>query len=242
MSPRIFLLEDVFDKDIVSIKGDNARYISTVLRCNTGEPLTLLDNRGNSYSAVIVKSLPSEVVVRLTGKDEDIKTELPIDITLAQAIPKGDKMDIIIQKATELGVKRIIPIVTERTEVRITRRLNRWKEIAISAAQQSRRLRIPEIESPVGFNSFMAEASSGIIFWEKSENSLKKVIRDYKPGGSITIVIGPEGGFSDEEIKAASERGFQHVSLGPRISRAETAAIVAVSIIQYELGDLQEDN
>jgi 16S rRNA (uracil1498-N3)-methyltransferase len=196
------------------------------------------------------------VTVEVTSK-APYSAESPVAITLAQGITKGDKMDLIIQKATELGVGKIIPLITERSQIRHTYKVERWKKIALSASRQSGRDMIPEIDAPVDFTKFLERSHprlekgpacpvgkgkggfSGIIFSEEhKERNLKKVLSGFKDIKNITLLIGPEGGFSNKEVITAVEKGFIETSLGPRILRAETAPIAAISIIQYELGDI----
>jgi 16S rRNA (uracil1498-N3)-methyltransferase len=191
-----------------------------------------------------------------------------------QGIPKGDKMDFIVQKSTELGVKKIVPLITERSQVRHTEKVERWRKIALSASQQSGRERVPEIKETVTFEEFMRSHNAPltplnrgelsptlekglgsrcrealqreaggfleIIFSEEQKEwNLKKILGDFKNAQNITLLIGPEGGFSQNEVTSAIEKGFIEASLGPRILRTETAALAAISIIQHELGDMR---
>jgi 16S rRNA (uracil1498-N3)-methyltransferase len=156
-------------------------------------------------------------------------------------------MDYIIQKATELGVKKIVPVITERSQVRHTQKAGRWRKIAFSASQQSGRDKIPEVVEPLILEKFLntlpqvsaKEGTLRLIFSEsQEERNMKKVLSRFKGLHSVMLLIGPEGGFSQEEIILSVEQGFIDVSLGPRILRAETAPVTAISIIQYELGDI----
>lgn len=237
---RLFLPPERLTSERIIITGDQARYLSLVLRVRPGESLTILDGLGNRYTCRIIEAHKKEVIAEKIKK-ELYSVESPLSITLAQGIPKGDRMDIIVQKSTELGVKRIIPLITERTQVRHTDRTERWKKIALSAAQQSGREKIPEVEPPLPFADFLKreEGYTGMIFSEeKKERNLKDVIDEFRDIRDITILIGPEGGFSKNEVIAAIEKGFREVSLGPRILRTETASLVAIAILQYEAGDL----
>ena len=282
---RIFLPPEGLASNQIKITGEQARYLSLVLRVTPGETITILDGAGRRYTCRIIQAHKKEVLAEKI-KQELYSAESPISITLAQGIPKGEKMDLIIQKSTELGVKKIIPLITEHAEVRETGKLERWRKIALSAAQQSGREKIPEIESPVSLKEFLkiqtgyyhpplhplpsregnksgnfssipsnllansnppsipplAKGDEGgflrIIFSETEKNqTLKKVLKDFKDSPDIVVLIGPEGGFSQEEAALAVKSGFIPVSLGPRILRTETAAITAISILQYEMGD-----
>jgi 16S rRNA (uracil1498-N3)-methyltransferase len=248
---RLFLPPEQLSSKQIIITGDQARYLTSVLRVKPGNPLTIFDGLGFKYSCRIIKCHKKEVIVEKLKK-ERYSSESSISITLAQGIAKGDKMDLIIQKSTELGVNKIIPLITERAQVRHTNKLDRWKKIALSASQQSGRDKIPEIEGPVDFREFLSRQfpllekgekggffNSGIIFSEeKKERNLKGVLSAFKNAQQLTLLVGPEGGFSKEEVTAAVENGFIEASLGPRILRTETAPITALSIIQYELGDV----
>ena len=270
---RLFLQpEDLSSKQII-ITGDNARYLSLVMRVMPGDPLIIYDGLGYMYECRILQSHKKEVIAEKIRK-ESHSVESPVPITLAQGIAKGEKMDFIIQKSTELGVSRIIPLITERSQVRHTEKMKRWQKIALSASQQSGRERIPEILEPTDINEFLknpctlplargtaGEASGSkskpilspnlekagkrgfphkrIIFSEeKKERNLKQVLRDIKDTNQITLLIGPEGGFSKEEVTTAIEKSFIEASLGPRILRTETAPVAVISIIQYEFGDM----
>ena len=248
---RLFLPPEQLSSKQIIITGDQARYLTSVLRVKPGNPLTIFDGLGFKYSCRIIKCHKKEVLAERLKK-ESYSVESPIFITLAQGIAKGDKMDLIIQKSTELGVGKIIPLITERSQIRHTQKLARWKKIAISASQQSGRDRVPEIEEPVDIKSFLSRQftfiekgekggffNSGIIFSEeKKERNLKGVLSAFHNTRQLTLLIGPEGGFSKEETTDAVENGFIETSLGPRILRTETAPVAAISIIQFVLGDV----
>jgi 16S rRNA (uracil1498-N3)-methyltransferase len=173
---------------------------------------------------------------------------------------KGEKMDLIVRKSTELGVSKIVPVITERSQVRHTHKTGRWRKIALSASQQSGRNVVPDVEEPILLSDFLErhipphargyvedikgvsiDAGTGIIFSEECQRgNLKKILSGMKGIKQLTLLIGPEGGFSKDEVSSAAEHGFIEASLGPRILRTETAPIAALSIIQYELGDLSK--
>lgn len=232
----IFLTPEELSTEEVIITGDQAKHLS-VLRVKTGEMITVFDGLGCKYDCKILQINKKNFIAEKLSKTP-YSAESPVSITLAQGIAKGEKMDLIIQKATELGVTKVIPLITERSQVRHTAKIERWKKIALSAAQQSRRGKVPEIYEPVSLDGFLESRHKGIIFYEeKTDKRLKQILTDFKDYKEITILIGPEGGFSKGEVNAAVEKGFLEASLGPRILRTETAAINAISIIQYELGD-----
>lgn len=259
---RIFLPPEELTAEQIVITGDQARHLSLVLRVNPGDAVTIFDGTGYRYECRILQCHKKEVSAKLLKKTP-CSAESPVSITLAQGIPKGDRMDLIIQKSTELGVRKIIPLITERSQVRHTDKVERWKKIAFSASQQSGRDKMPEIHEPLMFNDYINKIppllrvntgrsypllekggeggfiNKGIIFSEEhKDRNMKKVLSGFKDIKNIISLIGPEGGFSREEVKAAVEKGFIEASLGPRILRTETAPLAALSIIQYELGDM----
>jgi 16S rRNA (uracil1498-N3)-methyltransferase len=263
---RIFLPPQKLNSDQIIIDDENASYLSIVLRAKPGEIITIFDGSGQRYICRILQVHRKEVVVEKIKK-EPCSAESPLKITLAQGLPKSDKMDLIVQKSTELGVRRIIPLITERSQVRHTEKAERWRKIALSASQQCGREKIPEIEEVLSFEKFLKNTPLtpldrgeqfpllkkgpacpvgrdegrflNIIFSEEQkEINLKKILNDFKASKNIVLLIGPEGGFSGEEVSASVEKGFIEASLGPRILRTETAPIAAISILQYELGDM----
>ncbi len=246
---RLFLSHEHLASKEIIITGGHARHLALVLRARPGEPIVVFDGRGYKYDCRIVRIHKREVVAELMKKTP-CSLESPVTITLAQGVPKGDKMDFIIQKSTELGIHKVIPVITERSQVRHTDKIRRWRKIALSASEQSGRDKIPEIDEPVDFQEFLSGHSiplekearhgfSGIIFSEgHKENNLRKFLSSLGDTREITLLIGPEGGFSGEETANAVQKGFMEVSLGPRILRTETAPVAAISIIQYELGDM----
>ena len=238
---RLFLPGILSEKDLITIKGDKARYLSAVLRCSAGDQILITDDKGNSYSARIVNISGREATVEILGK-QPLNRESPLHITLLQGVLKGVKMDLVIQKTTELGVNKIIPVITERSQLRETRKLPRWQKIAEEASRQSGRNIIPAISKPVEFDRIFDQSEiisgKGIIFWEEGGDKLSEIMGRFTPTDSIVLFTGPEGGFSEKEVEAATKNGFAVASLGRRILRAETAAIIVVSIIQYILGDL----
>jgi len=237
---RVFLDRSSLLENPVVIRGEKAHYLFSVLRCRPGDLFTATDEKTRSYTARIVAASKKEVVAEITG-EYSASTESGLKVTLVQGILKGEKMDLIVQKATELGVDSIIPVITERSQLRDTRKLPRWKKVAEEASRQSGRSRIPEISGHSSLREIFDTgliSGEGIIFWEREDQKLATVIRNLMGRSRITLCIGPEGGFSEKEVLFASQRGFIAASLGSRILRAETASIAAVSIVQFALGDL----
>jgi 16S rRNA (uracil1498-N3)-methyltransferase len=247
---RIFLPPEKLSSQQLIITGDQARHLTLVMRVKPGDTIFVLDGTGYNYECRILSVHKKEIQAEIIHK-KPYTAESPVSITLAQGIPKGEKMDFIIQKTTELGIKKVVPLITELSQVRHTEKVERWRKIAFSASQQSGRDKIPSIGEPIDFNKFLLslrglpqplqtkQSHFGIIFSEdEKEQNLKKILNELKGTPDITLLVGPEGGFSKDELHGAIRKGFISASLGPRILRTETAPLTALSIIQYELGDI----
>ncbi|MFH1541776.1 MAG: RsmE family RNA methyltransferase [bacterium] len=226
---RFFVPHD----QIPVISGQDAHQIKNVLRLKPGSQLQLLDGSGRVYYAVI-QNISSEKVFCEIVKTEQLTADKKVEITIAQCLPKAKKMDLIIQKCTELGVDRIIPTLSERSIAKGDKP-ERWQKIAKEAAEQSGRGTIPEIAPLTKFADILKiKADLKIIPWElETKTSLKKLLKAHEPK-SLICLIGPEGGFSHEEIKQAQAVGWQSVSLGQNILRTETAGLALLSMINYE--------
>jgi 16S rRNA (uracil1498-N3)-methyltransferase len=238
---RIFLKEVSLPGHPVTIKDEKAHYLFTVLRCKTGDRLIVTDENACSYTAQILSASKKEVTIDVTG-DYSLRTESPLHITLIQGLLKGEKMEFVIQKTTELGVNAVIPVITERSQLRETRKLPRWRRVAEEASRQCGRTSIPEISEPCAFMDIFhipgLISGKGIIFWEEGGEKLSSVTGGLHAADKISLLVGPEGGFSEQEVLTAAEKGCAIATLGSRTLRAETASITAVSVIQFAVGDL----
>lgn len=219
----------------IELPKDAARHIM-VLRLSAGDTLTLFNGLGGEYQARITRIDRQRVTTEIVSHSSR-EAELPYRITLAQGIPEATKMDWIIEKSVELGVSDIIPLAAQRSVVRLNndraeKRLSRWQAIAISAAQQCGRNRLPHIASPVGTGEYLRQTtpSPRILFSPRATETLSEWARHQKPQ-DITLLIGPEGGFSPEEENMAEQQGVTFLSMGPRILRTETAGLAAVAAI-----------
>ncbi len=244
--PRFFVEKsNIFSQDI-NITGEDVNHIKKVLRLNCGDEVTVCDGEGTDYDVEIESFEPGCIRARILSTARNT-SEPGTSIILFQGIPKSDKMDFIIQKSVELGVNKIVPVMTDRTIVRIENtkdaqnKASRWQRISMEAAKQSNRGIIPKIDMPVTYDNavkLLREMQLGIIPYEnETRNSLKKCLSKSKYK-QIGIMIGPEGGFTENEIVKAVTAGIQPVTLGPRILRTETAGIAVLSILMYELGDM----
>ena len=223
------------------IGGADYRHIVKVLRLGQGSEIILFDEDSLEYIGVITRVGSRDITVRL--KESMLVTrESRLSITLLQGLPKGDKMDLIVEKATELGVNTIVPVTTERSQVKNTRRLKRWQRIALESSKQCGRINPPSVEEVkelISAINLYNNRCLRLIFYENAEVSLRNYMRNItEPPKTIVLFIGPEGGFSEKEVDLAMKCDFIPLSLGPRIFRTETAGIVAVSILQHLLGDL----
>jgi len=246
--PKFFVDERDIYSDRIVIAGDDVNHIRKVLRLGPGDRITVCDGKGKDY-LVSIESLNHDSIVTVIISAEKNCAEPLLEVELFQGIPKADKMDLIIQKCVELGVKKIVPITTERAVIKLQNRedarnkISRWQRISLEAAKQCNRGIVPRVEFPMGFEEALElckAADLGIIPYEKEHDtrvSLKECIRGEK-AAKIAVMIGPEGGFSEDEIKKAIDSGLKPVTLGPRILRTETAGIAVLSILMYELGDV----
>jgi 16S rRNA (uracil1498-N3)-methyltransferase len=224
----------------IMIAGEDVRHIAIVMRMKAGDKLLLRDGKGTEYTVKIADIGRSDIKTEILAQSEK---ELPsLHITLGQGLPKSDKMDFIVQKATELGVSSIVPIVTSRTIVKIKNeenRIARWQKIAREAAMQSNRIDIPHIEGITMFSDFIGTLGAGpcqllLLPWEEGTEPIKNIFRQKAKTQGIAVLIGPEGGYSSAEAMTARDKGFHLVSLGPNILRTETAAMAVLSMIRYE--------
>jgi len=241
--PRFFIAPDQVRDPSISIIGEDVRHIRTVLRKGPGDLLTLLDGQGREYTVRITTIERSTIGTEIIDQKERT-TASPV-VILGQGLPKSDKMDWIVQKATELGVSSIVPLVTERTIVKIKdeeKRAARWQKICREAAMQSDRPDIPMVETIRSFGEFVGTLTAGpqtlLLFpWEEGTQPIKAVLRRTQGIEKVVVLIGPEGGFSQVEAETARSKGFHLVSLGRNILRTETATIAALSMILYETRD-----
>lgn len=241
--PRFFV--DSVESDTIEITGGDARHIALSLRMKIGEHLVLCDGNGREADCEIKEICPESVVLSVASRC-DSKAEPKTEVVLYQALPKFDKFEYIVQKSVELGVSRIVPVLTSRCisrpdEKTMAKKIERLQKIADEAAKQSGRGRLPKVSGLLSFKNAVKEMSTAklpILFFEHGDIPLREHIENYS-GGSVAILIGAEGGFSDEEASFAEENGVHSVSLGPRILRCETAPIAAISAIMYALGEME---
>jgi 16S rRNA (uracil1498-N3)-methyltransferase len=244
--PTFFVASDAIVPPTVRITGPLLHHLRQSLRLQPGETLSVTDDRGIRYRTEIAEVTGQALIGRIVDTTP-APAKAGASIILAQALLKGEKMDWVIQKATELGVDRIVPVLAAHSVVRpradrIEHQRARWQRIALEAAQQSERWSVPLLDEPANAAELWSRsktAASKILLAERSSGASLTNVPLPGPGGEVWLLIGPEGGWEEEEVTQALQQGFVAVTLGPRILRAETAAIAAMSILQSRLGELQ---
>ena len=226
----------------VILEGNAASHVTRVLRLRVGDALTLFNGAGGEYAAGIDAARGGRLTVAV-GEPRALERESPLSLTLAQGVSRGERMDLVVQKATELGVSGIVPLFTERSVVRLgaqqaERKLTHWRAIAIAACEQSGRNRLPNVAPPVSLADLLRGGSDGSTRLLLSPGATDTLADVPRPLSAVTVLIGPEGGLAQAEQEAAVAAGFRPVRLGPRVLRTETAAIAALTVLQLEFGDL----
>ncbi|MDO7788237.1 16S rRNA (uracil(1498)-N(3))-methyltransferase [Desulforamulus aquiferis] len=242
---RFFIEPHQIREDSAVITGPDVKHIVRVLRMEPGATLTLLDGRGKAFKAEISEIHKEEIKCRLLGKEDQI-SEPNLKVTLVQGLPKGDKLESIIQKCTELGVHRIIPLAAKRSVVRlegkkIIERQERWQRVALEASKQCRRSEIPSVDRLSSWEEVFTGIPAGALLllpWEGEKmQHLSKVLLVESPR-EVYIFIGPEGGFEPEEVDRAVKEGCHRVTLGSRILRTETAGPATLTMVLFHYGEI----
>lgn len=234
----------------VALSAEESRHLRDVLRLRAGDEAFVFDGEGREFLCVVAEPGGRggrEARLEVRAPAEPQRPESPLDLTLAVGLLKGEKFDLVVQKATELGVTRIVPVMTKRADVRLrderdaAARAERWRRLALEAAKQSGRARLPAVETPAGFDAFVAaaprERESRLLFSERGGAGLDAAAAE--PPASVCALVGPEGGWDDAELEAARARAWLLVTLGGRTLRAETAALAVAALLQHRFGDLK---
>ena len=249
---RFFAPPHAFASDglTVTLAPDETRHLRDVLRLKRGDEVFVFDGEGKEFRCAIAQVERDAATLDVSEEVAPAHPESPLRLKLAVALLKGEKFDLVVQKATELGVMKIVPVVTALADVRLrdevdaTRRTSRWSRIALEAAKQSGRARVPVIDAPITFQSLIGGTSTEgwhLMFAERDGRGLVETITAQpavRHQQGVTALVGSEGGWTDEEIALARQSGWGIVTLGGRTLRAETAAIVVVALLQHLLGDL----
>lgn len=238
--PRFYVDTPLFSDSDIDLPEGVANHCARVLRLKLGAPLILFNGLGGEFSTTVSAIEKRRVSVRL-GEHHEREVESPLQVSVAQAVSKGERMDYTIQKAVELGVSKIEPLAAQRTVVnlkgeRAAKRRDHWQGVVIAACEQSGRNRVPDVAPLMGFKQWIAEPREGLklVLHHRAAQALREMPA---PVGPVTLLIGPEGGLSEQEIAWAEQAGFVSVCLGPRVLRTETAALTTLSILQMLWGD-----
>lgn len=238
---RVFTDQPLTTGEAVTLDEIASRHLATVLRLKAGDPISLFNGQGGEFLATLNQCNSKQVTASITDFT-DTERESPLRIHLGIGMSRGDRMDWVIQKATEVGVTEISPLYTERTEVKLKgdraeKKLRHWQQVSISACEQSYRNRVPVIHPPITVNQWLSsvKAEKKLVLHHRSQHSISEL--GEQQAASAALLIGPEGGLSTDEIKRAEEHSFIPLTLGPRVLRTETAPVVAISILQSLWGD-----
>jgi 16S rRNA (uracil1498-N3)-methyltransferase len=239
--PRVYSPQTMAIGDCLELEAGAARHLTSALRMSPGQVITLFNGQGGEYTAELIEAKKGKAKVSITNFDQ-VSRESSLSIHLAIGISRGERMDWIMQKATELGVSEITPLFTERCEVklsgdRLEKKIGHWQQVAISACEQSQRNTVPLVNTPKKLEQWQAscDASLKLVLHHRTELSLTNTPR---PNAEVALLIGPEGGLSEREIEQAIALNFQPLALGPRVLRTETAPLAAIAILQSLWGDM----
>jgi 16S rRNA (uracil1498-N3)-methyltransferase len=242
---RIYTSQPLASGQNLELEERAARYLLQVLRMRTGRELILFNGDGNDYQATITEAGRRQLYCEIGERLKKTEVESSLSIELGIGVSKGDRMDLVIQKATELGVARIAPLFTERVDVKLqgdreAKKLQHWQQILISACEQSGRSVLPELLPPQSLADWLPRsgASLDVVLCPARSQELALTLPESR---KLRLLVGPEGGLSDEEIDTAIAGGFQAMQLGPRVLRTETAPLAAMSILQHRFGDMGWD-
>jgi 16S rRNA (uracil1498-N3)-methyltransferase len=241
----------------IALPAEESRHLRDVLRLRAGDEAHVFDGEGREFACVVGEARSRDAALEVVRRVEPQRPESPLELTLAVALLKGEKFDLVVQKATELGVARVVPVVTARADVRLrderdaARRGERWHRLALEAAKQSGRARVPPVAAPCALEAFVkgeaeasvkGEARGGglrVFFSERDGDKLDSLPNETESSlSAVVALVGPEGGWGDEEIELARENDWKVITLGGRTLRAETAAIAVTALLQNRFGDL----
>jgi len=240
MTHRFYAMPESFRDDRVLLDRGETRHLRDVLRLDVGANVIVFDGCGREFSCTVTAMRKAETELLVISEQPAASPESALEITLAAAMLKGEKFDLVVQKAVELGVRRLIALNTIRCDVKIkesTKRIDRWRKIALEASKQSGRAQLMEVSGPVEFDTFIDDLHSGgtaVMFAEREGDRLPNKIEST----SIIAIVGPEGGWDDSELSAARDHDIAIVTFGGRVMRAETAAITVAAILQHRFGDI----
>jgi 16S rRNA (uracil1498-N3)-methyltransferase len=236
---------------LLTLSEEESRHLRDVLRLRAGDEAQVFDGEGREFACVVreVGGRREGATLEVRGPVEPPSPESPLELMLAVALLKGEKFDLVVQKATELGAARVVPVETKRADVRLrderdaSKRVERWRRLALEAAKQSGRARVPAVEEPAAFAAFVGRGprahEARVLFAEGGGAQLDSLATTTERLSAVNALVGPEGGWEDEEVELARARGWHVVTLGGRTLRAETAAITVCALLQNLFGDLK---
>lgn len=237
--PRIYTSQTLAENGDYQLEAGPSQHLCRALRMGPGDSLMLFDGTGGQYAATITEAGKKSVSVR-TGALRATNTESPLPLHLGIAVSRGERMDWVVQKASELGVTEITPLFTARVEVKLAgeraqKKLRHWQQVAISACEQSGRDVLPTIHAPSSVSDWLSDthAECKLVLHHRADTGERN-----QPPENVALLVGPEGGLSADEITAAEQAGFQSLRLGPRVLRTETAPLAAIAIVQARWGDM----
>jgi len=238
--PRFYEPQPLAADSNITLSESNTQHVARALRMRPGEQVILFNGDGHEYLATLTQIAKRSVEVSINTVSQPNRTS-PLKIEIGQSLSRGERMDYAIQKATELGMSAMTPLFSERCEVKLNadrqeKRQRHWQQIAISACEQSLRCDVPDVATPMDLKTWVSsvKADLKLVLHHHTEQPLDT----FEAPGSIALLIGPEGGLSESEVAFALEQGFKPVAFGPRVFRTETAPVAALSILQYQWGDL----
>jgi 16S rRNA (uracil1498-N3)-methyltransferase len=252
---RVFVAGELQSGSVVELPREIGAHLAKVLRARGGDEVILFNGDGREFTGAIEKVQGSRVSASI-GAARSLDRESPFQLTLVQCVPRGDRMDFIVQKATELGVVRIVPVLSQRSVVRLDEsqtasKQTHWQAVAVSACEQSGRNRLPSVDAPLPLLRYLGDLAAQPAPGEtlrlvlepgraqRTEEHARSIdLASALSASRAEIAIGPEGGFAPEELEAFDLSGFSRVSLGPRVLRTETAAIAAIAVLQARFGDM----
>ncbi len=246
---RFYAPPDAFSSDLnsLTLQAEEARHLRDVLRLRPGDRVHVFDGAGKEFDCSIEESRKDTARLKVLAEVAPARPESPLQLTLAVALLKSDKFDLVVQKATELGVARVVPVATKLADIRLrddsdaNKRVTRWQRIALEASKQSGRAVVPEVTHPISFDDLVqatdATGQRKLMFSEREGRSLLEM-KNILDASQVSALVGSEGGWTDEEISLARDNNWGVVTLGGRTLRAETAAIAAAVLLQHLYGDL----
>ncbi len=241
---RVFLESPLAAGAVLTLPDEAGMHVARVLRARPGDALTLFNGDGREFAAIVAGVRGTRVTVEL-GEVRAIDRESPLGLTLVQSVPRGDRMDFVVQKATELGATRIAPVISARSVVRIDpaqaeAKARHWRAVAVAACEQCGRNRLPEVDTPRALGDYLgAEAPAELRLVLEPGAHAGEPGSWPEPPANVEVAIGPEGGFTDDELEAFRYAGFEALTLGPRVLRTETAALAAITWLQARFGDFR---